>query len=136
MQSLRLSIIITLLGILLSACGEAVSPEAAPKINSNQKPTEPTTSKAQSDTVAEAVDSVAKGEKLFQSHRCWFCHNVTDAPPKLGPNLTRVGATLKKPALVTWIKNPKAITPDTKMPDFVGTPAELDQLVDYMISLK
>ena len=139
MQWTRIALIVALLALILPACRKATEREesSASTPKSTQESSKKPQSKEQAASATTAdIDRVAQGKDLFQIHRCWFCHNVTDAPPKFGPNLTRVGATLKRNALTTWIKNPKALKPGTTMPSFTGTPDELEQLVEYMSSLR
>lgn len=139
MQWTRIALILAFLALILPACRKAAETEepSASTPKSGQEASKKPQLKEQPASAGTAnTDRVAQGKDLFQAHRCWFCHNVTDAPPKFGPNLTRVGATLKRDALTTWIKNPKALKPRTTMPSFTGTPDELKQLVEYMSSLR
>lgn len=86
------------------------------------------------------------GEKLFVS-RCGACHTVrgTEAGGLLGPDLTHVmsrstvaaGALPNTPGnLAAWIANPQAIKPGTRMPSPSITPAELQQVVGYLQTLR
>jgi cytochrome c2 len=139
MQWTRISLIVAILALILPACGkpaETKASSASPPKSTQNSSKKPQRKEQAASTGTANTDPVAQGKGLFQSHRCWFCHNVTDAPPKFGPNLTRVGATLKRDALTTWIKNPKALKPRTTMPSFTGTPDELEQLVEYMSTLR
>jgi cytochrome c oxidase subunit II len=86
------------------------------------------------------------GERLFVS-RCGACHTVrgTDAGGILGPDLTHLmerttvaaGALPNTPGnLAAWISNPQSIKPGTRMPPPSITPAELQQVVAYLQTLR
>lgn len=89
---------------------------------------------------------VVKGEELFFAHTCSNCHTVegTVAQATIGPNLTRIasrkeiGAGVLKNStenLTLWLKNPQAIKPGCKMPDFKLTEDEASQIAAYLESL-
>ncbi len=90
-------------------------------------------------------DAVA-GEKLFFAHTCANCHTVegTLAQATIGPNLTRVasrqelaGGAIENSTenLTRWMKNPQAIKPGCRMPNFKLTDDEAKQIVAYLESL-
>lgn len=140
MFSARLMVLTVTCCLCLPSCGEnppAPIQEAKAQPVLNQPSPKEATKIAPSPSIAPTptVAPSAAGKLIFQAHRCWFCHNVMDAPPKLGPNLNRVGSTLTQDALTTWIKNPKALKPGTTMPAFTGTGEELEQLIAYLVTL-
>jgi cytochrome c oxidase subunit II len=86
------------------------------------------------------------GERLFVG-RCGACHTVrgTEAGGILGPDLTHLmerstvaaGALPNTPGnLAAWIANPQTIKPGTRMPPPSITPAELQQVVAYLQTLR
>lgn len=92
------------------------------------------------------ADAVA-GEQLFFAHTCVNCHAIegTDAVATIGPDLTHVtsrkelagGAIENSPENLTlWLKNPQAIKPGCKMPDFKLNADHVRQLVAYLESLE
>ncbi|MEX0867101.1 MAG: cytochrome c oxidase subunit II [Pirellulales bacterium] len=87
------------------------------------------------------------GERLFFTEQtCVNCHAVqgTKATADIGPNLTHVarrkqlgGGILENSTenLALWLKNPQAIKPGCKMPNFKLTDEQVRQLVAYLESL-
>ncbi len=99
---------------------------------------EPPSSPAESDAV--------EGEKIFFAHTCLNCHTVegTIAKATIGPNLTRIasrkelaGGAIENSSenLALWLKNPQAIKPGCKMPDFKLTDEEARKVAAYLESL-
>ena len=91
--------------------------------------------------------SASSGQKLFFSMTCVNCHAIdgTDATATIGPNLTSVanrkelgGGVLENSTenLGLWLKNPQAIKPGCKMPDFRLSNIQVQHLVAYLESLR
>ncbi len=87
------------------------------------------------------------GKKLFFEQTCSNCHTIegTHAAATIGPDLTKlalrkelgggvIGNTRENLAL--WMKNPQAIKPGCKMPNFNFTDSEVEQLVSYLETLR
>jgi cytochrome c2 len=85
--------------------------------------------------VAAAGDKV-KGEKVFKDAKCSVCHKVGSTGGKMGPELTKVGATRDLAWLNKYLVNPKADNPKNKMPPVKAKGADLDDLIAYLLSLK
>ncbi|MEM8678351.1 MAG: cytochrome c oxidase subunit II [Planctomycetota bacterium] len=88
-----------------------------------------------------------QGEALFMKLTCSQCHAIagTGAAGAYAPDLTDLASrrTLGAGVLVnnrenlrTWLKDPQAVKPGCKMPDFKLSDAHLDQLVAYLETLK
>ncbi len=59
------------------------------------------------------------GKRLFEEkYGCVSCHAVNGTGGAVGPSLSRVGLRLRSDYIYKWIKNPQAIKPETKMPNF------------------
>ncbi|TWU28073.1 cytochrome c oxidase subunit II [Bythopirellula polymerisocia] len=93
-----------------------------------------------------AEPAAVAGEKLFFAHTCSNCHTVagTVAQATIGPDLTRVasrkqlaGGAIENSTenLVRWLKNPQAIKPGCKMPNFKFSDDEARQVAAYLESL-
>ena len=94
------------------------------------------------------TDSAAKGLALFQTSTCINCHairGVTGADAGVAPDLTHVGSRQQlgsgilenTPAnMRLWMKSPQHIKPGILMPDFSLTDEQLDQLAEYLSSLR
>ena len=88
----------------------------------------------------------AKGKELFESVGCKGCHVTekgSDARRSEGskerdyaPNLWNVADKAKPEWIYSWVKNPKAMWPETKMPDLRLTDAEAANVTAYLLTLK
>ncbi len=93
-------------------------------------------------------DAAAKGLRLFQTSTCINCHairGVAGADAGVAPDLTHVasrkqlaaGLLENTPAnMRLWLKNPQQIKPGALMPDFNLTDQQLDQLGEYLETLR
>ena len=94
----------------------------------------------------DPMDSVLveEGESLVNSLGCRGCHgfNDTDTATLVGqdknfaPNLARVAEKTTARWLYHWIKNPRAYSPNTAMPDLRLTDPEARAVVSYLLTLK
>ena len=93
---------------------------------------------------ATGADAVA-GEQIFFSQTCVNCHTIegTAATATIGPNLTHLaerkelgGGVLENTPgnLRRWLKNPQAIKPGCKMPNFNLSDEQVQQLVAFLES--
>ncbi|HAW29250.1 MAG TPA: cytochrome c oxidase subunit II [Planctomycetaceae bacterium] len=89
----------------------------------------------------------ADGKKYFFQATCPQCHTIqgTEAEATIGPDLTHfanrkeIGAGVIENTsenLALWLKNPQALKPGCKMPDFKLSDTNLKQLVAYLETLK
>jgi cytochrome c oxidase subunit 2 len=97
---------------------------------------------------APTTDAAAKGLALFQTSTCISCHairGVTGADAGVAPDLTHVGSRQQlgtgilenTPAnMRLWLKSPQHVKPGVLMPDFSFTDEQLDQLAEYLSSLR
>src|ERR1700730_166663 len=93
-------------------------------------------------------DAAAKGLALFQTSTCMNCHAIggaTGSASRVAPDLTHVasrrqlgaGILENSPAnMRRWLKNPQHIKPGSLMPDFNFTDQELDELGEYLNTLR
>ena len=85
----------------------------------------------------------AKGEQVFKDS-CLQCHAITPNGPGLGPNLNGLASREKiagimehtDESLKKWIANPEDVKPGTKMPAVPLEESELNDLVEYLNTLK
>jgi len=97
---------------------------------------------------APTNDGAAKGLALFRTSTCINCHAIGGVPganARVAPDLTHVasrrqlgaGILENTPAnMRRWLKNPQHIKPGVLMPDFNFTDQELDQLGEYLETLR
>ncbi len=90
---------------------------------------------------------LGRGRKLFESVGCLACHRVGDDRRGIeslemgafrthGPNLDGTGSKLSAGWLYAWIRNPKGLWHDTKMPNLRLTESEAADITAYLMSLK
>jgi cytochrome c oxidase subunit II len=90
---------------------------------------------------------VRRGRELFQSVACINCHTVRGTPANgiFGPDLTHLmsRATLAAGVaentadnLRTWITDPDALKPGARMPAMKLSPAEVEHIVAYLLTLR
>jgi cytochrome c2 len=88
-----------------------------------------------------AQDAKADGATVYVAKKCQLCHAINGKGNKLG-TLDGVGSKLSADEIKEWLVDPKGMTTKTKatrkplMLETKMTPAELDALVVYMLSLK
>ena len=70
-----------------------------------------------------------RGQQLFQSNRCWSCHQLYGLGGYLGPDLTNVYSDEKKgPLYIKAFLNSGVMS----MPQFHFDEAEKDAIVEYL----
>ncbi|MFQ5780699.1 MAG: c-type cytochrome [Nitrospiria bacterium] len=80
---------------------------------------------------------VAIGKRLFEEqYGCISCHRNGETGGAVGPSLVRVGFRLRPKYIFEWIKNPQAIKPDTKMPNFMLKDRDALAITLYLRTLK
>src|ERR1700736_166841 len=97
---------------------------------------------------AANTDATAKGLALFQTSTCINCHAIRGVPgadARVAPDLTHVASRRQLGAGILentaanmrlWLKNPQHIKQGALMPDFNFTDEQLDQLGEYLNSLR
>jgi cytochrome c2 len=85
---------------------------------------------------AQAAADPALGEKVYSSKRCAACHSVHGKGGKSGPPLSDIASKRDEQWLKAFLKDPKALNPESKMSRFKGTDEELESLLAYLLTLK
>lgn len=69
---------------------------------------------------------LSEGEALFKGLGCFGCHQVKgfENLEKVGPDLSRIGQKVHAPWLIAWLRNPRALRPRTRMPNFWPVPVD------------
>lgn len=80
--------------------------------------------------------SVLAGRMLYDKNGCSACHSVQGKGGKAGPDLTHVGRKRDRDWLIGHFRDPQAFSPGSIMPKVTLPEPELNQLTDYMQSLK
>lgn len=66
---------------------------------------------------------------------CIACHSVGGVGGVVGPPLDAIGQQKDRAALKEWISNPQKIKPGTAMPLIPMTDEQLNEVVNYLLSL-
>lgn len=80
-----------------------------------------------------AVDAAGQPE-LFRTI-CVACHSVGGAGGVVGPALDEVYKRKNREEMVAWISDPQGLKPGTAMPRIEMSPAQLNEIVDYLLGL-
>lgn len=104
------------------------------------------------DDAALAKADLGKGRALLETKGCGTCHTMTGAvavppsnpPPmdgkvlergkRLAPDLRFARERMSASKMIAWLKDPKAIKPDTPMPTAPLTDAEVVDLAGYILT--
>jgi len=82
-------------------------------------------------------EMIEEGAFIFESVGCLACHrDNADAERGHGPNLARIGEKISYEYLVSWLSEPKAHQPRTRMPDLRLDLEDARYLAAYLTSLK
>jgi ubiquinol-cytochrome c reductase cytochrome b subunit len=80
--------------------------------------------------------SVLAGRMIYDKNGCAACHSIQGKGGKVGPDLSHVGKKRDREWLVSHFRDPQAVSPGSIMPKVTLPDQELNQLTDYMLSLK
>jgi ubiquinol-cytochrome c reductase cytochrome b subunit len=80
--------------------------------------------------------SLVRGQELYAKLQCDGCHRIHGSGGAVGPDLSYVGRGRDRDWLIRHFKDPQAVSPGSIMPAFSLTASELDDLTNYMLSLK
>ncbi len=80
--------------------------------------------------------SVLAGRMLYDKSGCSACHSIEGKGGKIGPDLTHVGKKHDRDWLIRHFRDPQAVSPGSIMPKVTLPDKELNELTDYMQSLK
>lgn len=90
---------------------------------------------AERETAVAAIAPEEIGAALFVAKGCTTCHRHDGNPfanstAQIGPDLTHYRGN--PDFLNDWLRNPKAVRPNTFMPNLELSEAEIDALIDYL----
>lgn len=80
--------------------------------------------------------SVVRGRELYSKLQCVGCHRIHGSGGAVGPDLSYVGKVRDRDWLVRHFDNPQAVVPGSIMPRLTLSPIEMDDLTNYMLSLR
>lgn len=102
-------------------------------VDLNGFPADPPLGRVAAPIVTTGKSDVAQPE-MFQTI-CAACHTIGGQGGNVGPALDQVGTKMDRDAMKEWISDPQKIKPGTAMPQIPMTPEQLDEIVDYLLSL-
>jgi len=87
-------------------------------------------------TTQPAMDpQVSKGAALVQEKACTACHKINGTGATVGPDLTGVTQRLDIEIIRKRLHDPKSVNPDSIMPNFGFSDAEVDAIIAYLKTL-
>lgn len=99
---------------------------------------------SKSEELKSEEGDAAQGEALFNNLGCRGCHALSLPHPRgvegvpetsnYGPPLDGIGARATKAWLTHWLKNPRALFPQSRMPDLRLSDAEVSDLATFLSS--
>ena len=78
--------------------------------------------------------NAAVGKKLFETVGCYGCHTRNDKGSGLAPALDRIAEKTSADWIYNWIQDPKAFSPESRMPDLRLTAREAADVTAYLSS--
>ncbi len=78
---------------------------------------------------------VQQGEALVQEKACTACHKIKGTGAPVGPDLTGVTKRLDVEIVRKRLRDPKSVNPDSIMPNFGFSDAEIEVIIAYLKTL-
>jgi len=104
------------------------------KVNLQGFPAKPPLRELMRPTATTASASTAGQPELFRTV-CIACHSVGGAGGVVGPALDEVYKRKTREEMITWISDPQKLKPGTPMPKIDMTPAQMNEVVDFLLGL-
>ena len=79
--------------------------------------------------------AVAHGKELYAQNKCSICHSLGGKGGNVGPALDDAGKKWTAEKLTGFLGDPSSVHSDSAMPPMHGTPAEIQAVAAYMMSL-
>ena len=100
-----------------------------------------------SDAAPQRAGDVARGKLALGQYACQACHTIpgiTSSSPNVGPPLQGLASRVQVAGklantpdnLVRWIRDPKAVKPQTAMPDMGVTELDARDMAAYLATLR
>ena len=102
------------------------------KVDTNGWPPKPILAAA----VGSSGNAMTPGQRVYQALGCSNCHTLSGIGGTSGPDLSHEGSKRDKAWLVGHFKDPAAFVPNSAMPAVTAPDADLEQLADYLLTLK
>ena len=109
------------------------------EINNNDWPPQDSKKRlSRGEQMMVAKVGVSPGAAVFQTKGCMNCHSLKGTGGTFGPALDKVGAGMTAEEIEKYVKDPKGVNPDSKMPSQKNnlTERELDEVARFLATLK
>lgn len=87
------------------------------------------------DAVPDAP-SLTRGRRLLVEANCAGCHRIAGVKKGFTPNLNGIGSKAHRTWLFRWLKDPKSLIPNARMPNFLLSDGEAAAIADYLLTFK
>ncbi len=85
--------------------------------------------------VTSVPDKMVRGAQIYQDQGCGNCHMVNGQGAKIGPALNGLSARRDAKWVAAHFANPSAMSPGSIMPPSQFSPADMQAIVAYLMSL-
>lgn len=86
---------------------------------------------------AQPADALlARGVKIVHTKSCMVCHTFNGAGGAIGPVLNGVTSRYSETWLRTWLKDPQAVRPGSRMPNFKFTDEDIGAVIAFLKTLE
>lgn len=75
------------------------------------------------------------GAALVQKHDCQNCHRINGSGALVGPDLDVILSQKSTTEVEQWLRNPRAMNPNTPMPNLHLSDTEIAALLAYLSTL-
>jgi nitric oxide reductase subunit C len=109
------------------------------EINNNDWPPQDSKKRlSRGEQMMVAKVGVSPGAAVFQTKGCMNCHSLKGTGGTFGPALDKVGAGMSAEEIEKYVRNPKDIDPNSKMPPQKNnlSERELDEVARFLATLK
>jgi mono/diheme cytochrome c family protein len=95
------------------------------------RPVPPELRRAIENAASEPAGNSAHGKTLFAEARCISCHTVEGKGNGSAPELGRIASRASRPWLLAFLRDPHAFNPQTRMPQYNFSDADVRDVVAY-----
>ena len=81
----------------------------------------------------EGIGDAEAGKRLFIESECQSCHTTPEVGHAVGPDLAKVDTKINRTWLMSYLKNPADLHPETKMPGYDFTNQQALDLTEYLL---
>jgi nitric oxide reductase subunit C len=109
------------------------------EINNNDWPPQDSKKRlSRGEQMMVAKVGVSPGAAVFQTKGCMNCHSLNGTGGTFGPALDKIGAGMTAEEIQTYIRNPKGVDPNSKMPSQKDnlSERELAEVAGFLATLK